>query len=86
MNLPNKLTLMRVLLIPVFLAMVSLRLMGAYRVNLWKWFLGLSVTMVWSWVTLAKFLTPFVGDQVYNPGGDPGLFCGQRIEQNKANA
>ena len=68
------------LLIPVFLAMVSLRLMGAYRVNLWKWFLGLSVTMVWSSVTLAKFLTPFMGDQVYNPGGDHGLFCVQRIE------
>ena len=68
------------LLIPVFLAMVSQRLMGAYRVNLWKWFLGLSVTMVWSSVTLAKFLTPFMGDQVYNPGGDHGLFCVQRIE------
>lgn len=68
------------LLIPVFLAMVSLRLMGAYRVNLWKWFLGLSVTMIWSSVTLAKFLTPFMGDQVYNPGGDHGLFCVQRIE------
>lgn len=68
------------LLIPVFLAMVSLRLMGAYRVNLWKWFLGLSVTMVWSSVTLAKFLTPFMGEQVYNPGGDHGLFCVQRIE------
>lgn len=68
------------LLIPVFLAMVSLRLMGAYRVNLWKWFLGLSVTMIWSSVTLAKFLTPFMGEQVYNPGGDHGLFCVQRIE------
>ena len=67
-------------LIPVFIVLVGLRLMRAYKVNLWKWFFGLALVMVWSSVTFAKFLTPLMGDQVYNPGGNHGLFCVQQLE------
>lgn len=68
-------------LIPAFLILVSVRLMGAYKkLNLWKWFLGMMVVMIWSSVTFAKFLTPICGNLVFNPGGDHGLFVVQRLE------
>ena len=67
-------------LIPAFIVLVGLRLMGAYKVNLWKWFLGMALVMVWCSVTFAKFLTPIMSDQVYNPGGNHGLFCVQQME------
>ncbi|MBQ8046351.1 MAG: DNA translocase FtsK 4TM domain-containing protein [Prevotella sp.] len=67
--------------IPLFTLLVGLRLMGIYKVNLWKWFFGLVVIMVWASVALAKFLTPFMGAAHYNPGGAHGLFCVEKIEQ-----
>jgi S-DNA-T family DNA segregation ATPase FtsK/SpoIIIE len=59
--------------IPAFLFLVSMRLMRAYRVNLWKWFFGMMLMMIWSSVTLAKFMTPFVSYSHFCPGGDHGM-------------
>ena len=67
-------------LIPVFIGLVGLRLMKVYKVNLLKWFLCLMIVMVWCSVTFAKFLTPMMGDQVFNPGGDHGLFICQFLQ------
>ena len=67
-------------LIPAFAILVALQLMGAYRINLWKWFFGMAVVMVWSSVTFAKFLTPIMGNQVFNPGGNHGAYCVQHLE------
>ena len=67
-------------LIPAFIFMVSLQLMQAYKVNLWKWFFGMALVMVWCSVTSAKFLTPIFGGLVFNPGGKHGLFCVQQLE------
>lgn len=67
-------------LIPAFIILCGLRLMQAYKVNLLKWFFGMALVMIWSSVTLAKFLTPIMGDQVYNPGGDHGAFICQWLE------
>ena len=67
--------------IPVFTLLVSLRAMGIYRVKLWKWFFGLTIAMVWTSVAFAKFLTPFMSTAHYNPGGNHGLFCVEKIEQ-----
>lgn len=67
-------------LIPAFIILVALQLMKAYKINIWKWFFGLALTMVWTSVTFAKFLTPLMGDQIYNPGGNHGLFCVQKLE------
>lgn len=67
-------------LIPAFLLLVSLQLMRAYRMNLLKWFFGMALIMVWTSVTFAKFVTPFMSNQVYNPGGNHGLFCVQKLE------
>lgn len=59
-------------LVPVFLCIVGLRMIRAYKANLMKCFLCLGVVMVWCSVAFAKFLTPFLGDEVYNPGGGHG--------------
>ncbi|MCD8283031.1 MAG: DNA translocase FtsK [Prevotella sp.] len=67
-------------IIPFFLFLVSLQLMGAYRVNLWKWFLGLAVLMIWSSVTFAKFLAPYTGYMIFNPGGEHGRAVMQVVE------
>lgn len=67
-------------LIPAFLILAALKLMGAYKVNLWKWFFGTMLVMVWSSVTFAKFLTPIISNQIYNPGGNHGLYCVQHLE------
>lgn len=67
-------------LIPVFIALVAFKLMRAYNVNLWKWFFGLAVLMIWSSVALAKFLTPFAGNLIFNPGGKHGMYVVQTIE------
>ncbi|MBQ6378997.1 MAG: DNA translocase FtsK 4TM domain-containing protein [Prevotella sp.] len=67
-------------LIPLFILLLGIHLIRAYRVNLLKWFLALMILMVWASITLAKFLSPFLTDTCYNPGGDHGLFVCQYIE------
>lgn len=67
-------------IIPFFFILIGLKMMKVYRINLLKWFLGCSLTMIWSSITLSKFLTPVMGDQVFNPGGGHGLYCVQHIE------
>ena len=42
--------------------------------------MGMTLVMIWSSVTFAKVLTPLLGDQIYNPGGDHGAFCVQYME------
>lgn len=54
--------------------------MRVYTVNLWKAFLYLAIIMIWSSVTLAKFLTPVMGNFFFCPGGGQGLYCVQRLE------
>ena len=66
--------------IPAFCLMVSLKMMRAYEISLPKWFLCSSLIMVWSSITLAKFLSPLFIDSFYNPGGDHGLYVCQWIE------
>jgi len=67
-------------LIPLFILLLGIHLIRAYRVNLLKWFLALMILMVWASVTLAKFLSPFLTDTCYNPGGDHGLYVCHYIE------
>ncbi len=67
-------------IIPLFFFVLSLHLMGAYRINVWKVFLGMGVFMVWCSVTFAKFLTPYTGGMLFNPGGEHGVVVVQVIE------
>ena len=66
--------------IPIFLILCGLRLMNAYRVNLWKWFFSLAIITIWSSITFAKFLKPIFGDRIFNPGGDHGAYVSGWIE------
>ena len=67
-------------IIPVYILIVSLNLMRVYNISLLKWFLCMSVIMVWSSITMAKFLSPLFIDSFYNPGGDHGLYVCQWTE------
>ena len=66
--------------IPIFMIAVGMKLMGIFNLNIWKWFFSLTVVMVWSSVAFAKFLAPIMRDEVYNPGGNHGLYCMQHLE------
>ena len=67
-------------LIPVFILLLSVKLMRAYKVKLLKWFMCLAIVMIWASITMAKFLAPFFTDASFNPGGDHGLAVCQQIE------
>ena len=67
-------------LIPVFLILLGIHLIKAYKINLLKWFLSLMIVMIWASVTFAKFLSPLFINACYNPGGDHGVYVCQWIE------
>ena len=67
--------------IPLLIIIVGLKLTRAYKsINLLKWFFSIALIMIWCSVAFAKFLTPLFSGSVFNPGGNHGLFCVQRIE------
>lgn len=67
-------------IIPVFLVVVSISMMRIYSISLLKWFLVMSVLMVWLSVLLAETIAPLFGDMFYNPGGEHGAFICQVAE------
>lgn len=60
--------------VPLFLLMFGFKMVKAYRVNLWKWFISFSIIMYWLSVTLAYFATPLFSESFIKPGGEHGLF------------
>lgn len=68
-------------IIPLYIILCGVRMIKAYeKINLWKWFFGMVLIMVWSSITFAKFLTPLMGDNIFNPGGDHGAFVVEYVE------
>ena len=67
-------------LIPLFLIFTSLRLMGAYKVSLVKWFFGSMLAMIWSSIACAKFINPLLSGQVFNAGGGHGDYVSRYLE------
>ena len=67
-------------LIPMFIVLLGIHMVKAYRVNLLKWFMSLMILMIWASITLAKFLSPFFEDACFCPGGDHGLYICQYLE------
>ena len=59
--------------IPLFLFLVSLALMQAYRPRLLKWFLALSVLVIWFSMALAEFASPLFPEMHFNLGGIHGM-------------
>ena len=66
--------------VPAFLLLVGLRLMRAYKMNVLKLFLSMMLIMLWSSVTMAKFLSPAFDGSHFMPGGDHGMFVCQWVE------
>jgi len=66
--------------IPLFMLVAGLKMMRLIDVAIGHWFLVLTVIMLWASVVMAKFLTPFMGQEVYNPGGRHGQFCVENLE------
>ena len=73
-------------LIPIFLIMASLKLMNAYKVRLWKWFLNCSILMIWGSVmlSLTTRLLPqsIVGGLSFRLGGGHGDFICSFLTEN----
>lgn len=67
-------------LIPLFFLFVSGKMFRFYTANLWKWFFVTFFTMVWTSVALTEILTPFMHDNIFNPGGQHGIACVTFIE------
>lgn len=67
-------------IIPFFLLVCSLCLMGVYKLNLWKWFFSLMIVMIWSSIACAKFVNPMLSENVFNAGGEHGEFVCQYLE------
>ena len=68
------------LLIPAFFILVALKLMNAYKVNVLKWFFGMSVVMIWCSLAFTKVLTPMMEFLFFNPGGNHGVFVVEKLE------
>ncbi|MGM9693881.1 MAG: DNA translocase FtsK 4TM domain-containing protein [Alloprevotella sp.] len=69
--------------IPLFFLMWSVKLMGAYKVRLWKWFLNYSILMIWFSVTfslLCKILPETITNHFsFRPGGGHGVFIVDKL-------
>ncbi|MCI1741405.1 MAG: DNA translocase FtsK [Prevotella sp.] len=67
-------------LIPLFLILGGFQLIKAYHLRLWQWFFGMTFVMIWCSISFSKFLTPILGNLFFNPGGEHGLYCVQKLE------
>lgn len=64
--------------IPIFFMALSLKLMRAYKVRAWKWFLNCAILMIWGSVTLALVQTSVfnnepISRETFALGGDHGV-------------
>ena len=55
-------------------------MMQIFTFNLWKWFFGMAVSMIWLSLFLSKVLSPFMTEWVFNPGGNHGAIGVEYIE------
>lgn len=68
-------------LIPFYLILYGLKALGVYqKINLWKWFFGTMVVMIWSSVTLSKFLSPVATNLIFDCGGNHGAYICRWLE------
>ncbi len=74
------------ILIPIFLLVASMKLMNAYKVRLWKWFLNCSILMIWGSVMLSltsqALPQSIVGDMSFRLGGGHGDFIRSWLTEN----
>lgn len=70
--------------IPLFIFLLSMRFIGAYRVRLWKWFLNFSILMIWGSVAFSIAERHFLSDNLtsvaFKWGGAHGDFISNNLE------
>ena len=64
--------------IPIFMIAFSVKLMRAYKVRLWKWFINCGILMIWGSTVLCLFQTTIfnnatIGNETFALGGKHGL-------------
>ena len=67
-------------LLPAFMILVAMRMIGALKINLWKWFFSSMLLLIWSSITFAKFVNPLFEGKVFNAGGGHGEFVCDYLE------
>ena len=50
--------------VPCFLLVSGIKMMQIYMLNIWKWFFGLGIAMIWLSVFLAKVLAPLMPEAI----------------------
>ena len=68
------------ILIPVFIMVVSFKMIGVYKLNLLKWFFSLMLIMIWCSIMFAEYVNPLLIDSVFNAGGKHGAYIAQTAE------
>lgn len=66
-------------MIPLFLLMLGFKLVRAYKISIWKWFISFSIIMFWFSIALAYFATPFFDESFIKPGGEHGVYVSKWI-------
>ena len=64
--------------IPIFMIAFSVKMMRAYKVRLWKWFINCGILMIWGSTVLCLFQTTIfnnatIGNETFALGGQHGL-------------
>lgn len=66
--------------VPIFFIFTSMKLMKAYKVRLWKWFVNCSILMIWFSVALAYFVPEHVLNHLtFAPGGQHGEYINRML-------
>ena len=68
------------IMIPIFMMMVSFKMIGVYKLNLLKWFFCMMLVMIWSSVCFAAYINPMMLENVFNAGGEHGAFIAMMAE------
>ena len=68
------------ILIPVFMMLISFKMIGVYKLNLLKWFFCMMLVMIWSSIFLAEYINPLMLDRVFNAGGNHGAYIASMTE------
>lgn len=74
------------ILIPVFLLLVGVKLINTYSVRLWKWFVNLSIIMIWGsiFMSLVTQMLPqsLVKNVGFSLGGNHGSYITRQLTDN----
>ena len=69
-------------LIPLFILVVSLKLFGIHKLNLWRCLLSFILIMIWGSVFFAEYINPLLSKNVFNAGGAYGAYIAMMLKNN----